>query len=229
MSNFRATTTTKIKNNLIFFGLILIIPFCTDNHNKHSIQIKKQTPPPPDSTIITDCNYTFEEAISGTKAPKHILDQLELITVKYYSMDEKIHQGQILTNKQISDDIMKIFDFMLEKKFPVYQAIPIVHYGWNDEKSMEANNTYSFCYRNISYSKHARGMAIDINPVQNPLIWKDGYKHRKNVPAGAIYNPETPGTFTPGHPVVEKFTSLGFKWGYHFRKNFDKHHFEKIR
>ncbi len=179
-----------------------------------------------DTTII-DCNYTFEEAIAGTRAPEHIIQQLELITVKYYSMDGKIHQGQILTNKQISKEIAEIFDFMLEVKFPVFQAVPIVRFNWKDKLSMEANNTYSFCYRNVSYSKHAQGMAIDINPMQNPLIWKHGYLHRKNVPEGAVYNPETPGTLTPEHPVVEKFKSFGFTWGYHFRRNFDKHHFEK--
>ncbi len=213
---------------LRIFNFILLGFFftCCKNNKKEFTSSESELHTVFDS-IITDCNYTFEEAISGTKAPKHILNQLELITVKYYSMDEKIHQGQILTNKKISKDIAEIFDFMLEVKFPVYQAIPIVRYNWNDEESMEENNSYSFCYRNISYSKHAQGMAIDINPKQNPLIWKEGYKHKKNAPDGAVYNPEIPGTFTQENPVVLKFKSLGFKWGHEFKRSWDSHHFEK--
>ncbi len=222
------TSFRKLKTYIILFLLFSVVISCSKqnqiteviNNEKHNI---------PDSAIITDCNYTFEEAIQGTKAPKHIIEQLELITVMYYSMDGKIHQGQILTNKKIAEDIKTVFEFILEVKFPVFQVVPVVRYHWNDKRSMEANNTYSFCYRNVSYSKHATGMAIDINPMQNPLIWKDGYRHRKNAPRGAMYNPEVPGTFTPEHPVVEKFKMKGFIWGYHFKRNWDKHHFEKIR
>lgn len=142
-------------------------------------------------------------------------------------MDGKIHQGQILTNKQIAEDLKDIFNFILKEKFPVAQVIPIVKYNWNDKLSMKANNTYSFCYRNASYSKHAKGMAIDINPYLNPVRWKKEYSYRKDVPEGANYNPEVPGTFTPEHPVVLKFKSLEFKWGRNFKRNYDDHHFEK--
>ncbi|MDO9154062.1 MAG: hypothetical protein Q7U47_10225 [Paludibacter sp.] len=49
-------------------------------------------------TVIIDCNYTFEQATAGIKIPEHIIKNLRLITVKYYSMDGKIHQGQMITN-----------------------------------------------------------------------------------------------------------------------------------
>jgi hypothetical protein len=216
----------KLNKFIFLFAFLFSVTSCT-KQNINSKIIDAETDNFSDSTIITDCNYTFEEAISGTKAPKHIINQLELITVKYYSMDGKIHQGQVLVNKKIAKDIIEIFNLMLEVKFPVYQVIPIVRYEWNDEKSMDANNTYCFCYRNISFSKHALGLAIDINPRQNPLIWKEGYKHKKNVPKGVVYNPEISGTFTQDNPVVLKFKSMGYKWGHEFRRNSDTHHFEK--
>lgn len=177
--------------------------------------------------IIVDSNYSFAEAIEGTKAPRSVTEQLELIDVEYYSMDGKIHRGQILTNKKLVADIKTAFEFILKEKFPVAQVIPAVKYNWNDELSMQANNTYSFCYRNVSYSKHAHGMAIDINPLLNPLRWKKEYSYRKDQPANATYNPEIPGTFSPNHPVVLKFKELGFRWGRNFKRNYDDHHFEK--
>jgi hypothetical protein len=50
-------------------------------------------------------------------------------------------------------------------------------YGAGDERSMAANNTSAFNCRGVlgstSWSEHAYGRAIDINPVQNPEI-RDG-------------------------------------------------------
>ena len=117
--------------------------------------------------------------------------------------------------------------FILQEKFPIEKVIPIVKYDWNDTLSMEDNNSYSFCYRDISYSKHAKGMAIDLNPRLNPVRWHKEYSYRKDMPENGTYNPEIPGTFTPEHPVVLKFKALGFKWGRHFKRNMDDHHFQK--
>lgn len=174
---------------------------------------------------IIDANYTFEEAIAGTKAPQRIIDQLELFDVIYLSTDGKIHKGQILSNKKIATDIREMFDFMLKEGFVVEKAIPIVYYDWSDSLSMDDNNTYSFCYRNASYSKHAQGMAIDINPRFNPLRWKK--VNRSNQPEGAVLDTTVNGTFFPKHAVVEEFKRKGYKWGHVFSKYYDDHHFEK--
>jgi len=90
---------------------------------------------------------------------------------------------------------------------------------------MADNNSYSFCYRNISYSRHATGMAIDINPRFNPLRRKSG--DRPNIPADAVQDTTVNGTLYPGHPVVKEFLKKGFRWGHTFSKYYDDHHFEK--
>ena len=176
-------------------------------------------------TIIIDANYTFLEAIEGSKAPQSIIDQLELIDINYISTDNKLHQGQILTNKQLASDIQEIFESMLIQGFVIERAIPIVAYNWSDSLSMANNNTYSFCYRNVSYSLHAKGMAIDINPRFNPLRWKS--KNLPNQPIGAILDTTVNGTLHPNHPVVKEFKKRGFRWGHTFTKYWDDHHFEK--
>ena len=219
-----------MKINKILISCLIISAICfsckkseKNNSSENQIVCNKGV-----DSVIVDCNYTFEQAIYGSKAPKSIINQLELINVQYYSMDGKIHQGQILVNKAIKNDIKIIFEYILKQKFPIAQAIPIVKYNWNDNKSMEANNTYSFCYRNVSYSKHAQGMAIDINPFLNPNRWKKEYSFRKNKPIEAVYNPQTPGTFSAECKIVAKFKELDFFWGHNFKRNFDDHHFEKL-
>ncbi len=178
-----------------------------------------------EDTIVIDSKLTFEEAVAGTKAPKSVVDELVLFDVLYTSTDGKLHQGQILTNRKIENDIRRIFEFMLENNFVIEKAIPIVHYNWNDSLSMDDNNTYSFCYRNVSYSKHARGMAIDINPRFNPLRWKK--VSRPNQPEGAVLDTTVNGTLHPDHAIVKEFRRLGFRWGHTFSKYYDDHHFEK--
>ncbi|MEI8086373.1 MAG: M15 family metallopeptidase [Paludibacter sp.] len=211
-------------STFIAFLSLFILQSCVpdkkeDKHIKATVKFK--------SAIIVDSHYTFNEAIAGINVPKEILNQLQLINVRYYSLDGKIHQGQILTNKMIAQDLIQLFEFILYNHFPIAHAIPIVKYHQNDDLSMQANNTYSFCYRNTSYSKHATGMAIDINPFFNPVRWKAGYENRIDKPIGAVNNPKIAGTFYVLHPVVLKFKEFGFRWGHNFTRNFDDHHFEK--
>lgn len=220
----------------LFFLIFLIILSCNNNRKDSAtpadihadstaedLQSIIQEPVLPDTII--DARYTFDEAVEYSEAPEEIISQLELVDVYYISTDGKIHKGQVVTNRQIANDIKEIFSFMLDEGFVIEKAIPIVKYGWNDSLSMADNNSYSFCYRNISYSKHATGMAIDINPRFNPLRWKN--IDRPNTPAGAVLDTTVNGTLYPGHIVVNEFRRLGFRWGHTFTKYYDDHHFEK--
>lgn len=222
-----------MKNQLLFVLIIINLAFLSCN-NKDKKDIENNSSSELDNdgnnqvdSIILDCDYTFSEAIAGIEIPQNIVNQLVLLDVRYYSMDGKIHGGQLVTNKLIADELTEVFDFILQEKIPIDKVIPVVKYGWNDKLSMEDNNSYSFCYRDIAFSKHAKGLAIDLNPRQNPLRWRKEYSYRKDVPENGTYNPEVLGTFTPEHPLVLKFKSLGFKWGRHFKRNMDDHHFQK--
>jgi hypothetical protein len=223
----------KSQHNIVFFFIGFAVLLCsvqsckkngTEQTRTGSLLTQAGTVEPLDSVIV-DSRLTFQEATAGTKAPKSILDELILMDVLYKSTDQRLHQGQILTNKKIENDIRDMFVFMLENDFVIEKAIPIVHYRWSDSLSMEDNNTYSFCYRNVSYSKHARGMAIDINPRFNPLRWKNA--NGSSQPENAVLDTTVNGTLYPGHVVAEEFGRLGFRWGHSFSKYYDDHHFEK--
>ena len=116
---------------------------------------------------------------------------------------------------------------MEQWRFPIAGVVPIVRYGWSDEASMAADNSSAFNYRTIAgtdrLSRHALGRAVDINPRENPAVYPDG----RIAPAGAVYRPGSPGTFTDDHPVVCAFREKGWHWGGHFDHMRDYHHFEK--
>lgn len=180
------------------------------------------------SDLIFDSKMTFEEAIKGTKAPKELIDSLELLDVQYYSFDKKLHYGQVVVHKSVKNDLKIIFELILKTKFKVNKVIPIVKYNWDDDASMDDNNTSAFCFRFIAgttrYSNHAYGKAIDINPFNNPVIYSDG----KISPKGAKYQTKHEGTFSDENIIVQKFKELGWRWGGNFQSFKDNHHFDKL-
>ncbi len=177
--------------------------------------------------IILDSRMGFEEAVAGTLAPPEVLKNLRLRDVRYYSFDGRQHQGQLVIHDQLMDEIGQIFAVMREIRFPVERVVPIVHYDWSDLASMADNNTSAFNHRVVAgtdrLSRHAYGLAIDINPRQNPVVYENG----SALPAGAVYDPQARGALHPDGAVLKEFLSLGWKWGGDFSSPKDYHHLEK--
>ncbi len=177
--------------------------------------------------IIIDSALSFAEAIAGTTAPEQIIDSLSFIDVFYYSFDGKRHQGQIVVNSELEDDVFAIFMLIEKIKFPLGRVIPIAEFQWDDHQSMAANNSSGFNFRVIEgttkLSLHSLGRAVDINPLQNPVIYPQGII----APEGAVYKPGQAGTMSGDHPVVQAFLERGWHWGGNFAQPKDYHHFEK--
>jgi peptidoglycan L-alanyl-D-glutamate endopeptidase CwlK len=185
---------------------------------------------------IIDSQISEKEAFDGLdpKCPEEIRRRQKLITVNYYSMDNKVHQGQLVLDEELVHDVEQVFALALKEKFPIYSVIPISDQRfrkenrWDDELSMEANNTSSFNYREITgggrMSNHAYGRAVDINTLLNPYI-----KGNLILPHGAHYDPKIEGTFTAESPIVREFLRLGWTWGGNWASPSptDYQHFEK--
>ena len=203
------TTFTNAQQNQMLTGYSL--------YSEQSAPVQK---------IIIDADYTIEEALRGGNIPSSVKNTLELVTVNYYGFDGKLHQGQIIVNKEIANDIVEIFKVIEETKFPVEKVVPIVEYNWSDEKSMNDNNTSSFNYRFISGSRilsmHANGLAIDINPKQNPYV-----KNETSIPAGSEYKLKNMGTIEPDSKIVKAFKEKGWTWGGDWKSLKDYQHFQK--
>jgi hypothetical protein len=203
------TTSTNAQQNQMLTGYSL--------YSEQSAPVQK---------IIIDADYTIEKALRGGNIPSSVKNSLELVTVNYYGFDGKLHQGQIIVNKEIANDIVEIFKVIEETKFPVEKVVPIVEYNWSDEKSMNDNNTSSFNYRFISGSRilsmHANGLAIDINPEQNPYV-----KNETSIPAGSEYKLKNMGTIEPDSKIVKAFKEKGWTWGGDWKSLKDYQHFQK--
>jgi len=180
-----------------------------------------------DEGVIVDSAMDFEQAVAGTAATPEVLDRLRLIDVRYCGFDRRRHQGQLVIHSELAEELQELFQLMEQMRFPVARVVPIVCFGWSDEASMAADNSSAFNYRLIAgtdrLSRHALGRAVDINPRENPAIYPDN----RISPAGAVRQPEKPGTLTREHPVVRAFQEKGWRWGGEFTNLLDYHHFEK--
>lgn len=176
--------------------------------------------------LIIDSEFTLEEALYGQKIPASVKTNLTLINVFYYGFDEKLHHGQLVLHKAVAEDVKEIFEIIRQIHFPIEKVVPICEYKWSDEKSMKDNNTSSFNYRFISgskiLSKHASGLAIDINPKQNPYI-----KNGTATPDGSVYDTDSKGTITTDSRIVEEFKKRGWTWGGDWKSLKDYQHFQK--
>jgi hypothetical protein len=178
--------------------------------------------------ILIDSEYSLTEIFVQKIIPEHIKKELRLISVEYFSFDEKLHRGQILIHKDLVKDIIEIFEIIKVQRFPIAKVIPINKYDWSDDLSTYDNNTSAFNYRYVKGTKklsvHSYGRAIDINPVQNPHVI-----NRETSPNKKKYNSAISGTITSSSFLVKKFINRGWKWGGHWKSSKDYQHFEKLK
>lgn len=221
-----------MKSAFSFFLILSVVILGLSTGNLTYAESKRFVTP---EVPIIDSKMTEKEAFDGLnpRCPEEIRKSQKIVTVRYYSSGNSIHQGQLLVDGELEKDIMAVFELALQQHFPIHSVIPISDKRfrkdgrWDDDLSMEANNTSAFNYRSITgsssrLSKHAYGRAIDINPFQNPYIKGDTI-----LPEGAEYDPNVDGTLTPGHPVVHAFLRLGWEWGGNWTSCKDYQHFEK--
>ncbi len=173
-----------------------------------------------------------KEKMIGFSMPEDIpinFDELSYLTLSYYDFDGNTHVGEMIVNKEVASEVVDIFKEIYEKKYPIDKIKLIDEYNAVDELSMNDNNSSSFCYRTIKntniVSNHGKGLAVDINPIQNPHVVGDNispengsnFKDRTNIKQGMIIE---------GDDLYNAFIKRGWTWGGHW-KNPDYQHFEK--
>lgn len=145
------------------------------------------------------------------------LSDLRLIKLTHWGFDGQPRPGELVVHRESADRVLGAFAALFEARFPVEQVRLIDEFGGDDDRSMAANNTSGFNCRRVagsrSWSQHAYGRAIDVNPVQNPYV-RSGNDVRP--PEGRPYvrrDPGVQGLITANGPVVAAFTRIGWAWG----------------
>ena len=167
-------------------------------------------------------DYLYKEGV-----PKEISSEMTLAQVEYIDYNGNYGEGIIVVNKKVAKEVVEIFQEIKKLGFQIEKIIPISEYNWDDDKSMEDNNTSGYNYRFVANTKklsnHSFGMAIDINPRYNPMIVKD-----RISPLNGSYSDQNKGTITSESEIVKIFKKRGWKWGGDYKTLKDYQHFEKV-
>jgi hypothetical protein len=182
---------------------------------------------------IKDSIFTRITGISYPEDCTIPLEDLRYVRVLHYGFDGEIYTGELIVNEAIARDIIEIFLELYDVKYPIEQMVLVDEFMGDDNSSMVANNTSSFNYRTVSggtsLSKHAYGLAIDMNPFYNPYI---KYNKKESVILPVESAPyadrslDNPYYIREGDVCYEAFVKHGFTWG-GFWKNPDYQHFQK--
>lgn len=205
----------------------LIVLFCLAIVGLEAQEFSSQ--PVPDSVFRRMQGRSWPEGCSVRRA------DLRYLRLSHFDAEKKEHVGEMVCNKAIANDLLDIFRELYRQKYPIQRIRLIDDYEADDERSMRDNNSSCFCYRKVSgttkLSKHATGMAVDINTLYNPYV-RTGKDGRRIVePAtGTKYvdrSKSFPYKIVKGDLLYRLFLKHGFKWGGSWRTVKDWQHFEK--
>ena len=155
---------------------------------------------------------------------------LRYLKLLYYDFNGRVRKGEMVCNKAIADDLIYIFKQLYKARYQIESIRLIDDFDGDDAKSMAANNTSCFNYRNktsgSSLSAHAMGMAVDVNPLQNPYV-KGGIVEPESAAEFADRSLDFPHKITEEDLCCKLFRERGFQWGGSWNSVKDYQHFEK--
>jgi hypothetical protein len=166
-------------------------------------------------------------------------DRLRSVNFNYVDFDGQARSdGEIVVMDAAAPHVLHLFTELFYLGFPIAHARPLTVYRGDDLASMNHNNTSAFNDRPVTgkttLSLHAYGLAIDINPIQNPFIVRNGSLIVVLPPAGAGFTDRTLRSTPQGrgmaeHVVVD-FCRAGFPiWGGSWSNPIDYQHFQVTR
>jgi D-alanyl-D-alanine carboxypeptidase len=155
--------------------------------------------------------------------------ELRLLRMDYWGLDGRVHQGELIVHRDHARRILGVFGKLFRARYPIQRMRLVDAYRADDDRSTAANNTSGFNCRRVSgsssWSEHAFGRAIDLNPLRNPYVTRGG---RVSPPAGRPYANRArraAGMIHGGDTVVRAFAAAGWRWGGNWSGSRDYQHF----
>ncbi len=153
-----------------------------------------------------------------------LLSQLRLLTVRYLGFDGRAHTGELVVNDAQAGRLQQVFAHLYAIRFPIRHMAFSDTYGPSSGRPRDGDVTASFeCRQAVaspcngmastgtgSWSEHAYGEAVDLNPVENPYVGcgmtRDrtalSYLDRSRIRRGMVTS-----------QVLEIFHQIGWGWG----------------
>jgi hypothetical protein len=156
------------------------------------------------------------------------LADLRYLTVSFRGFDGRAHTGELVVNRRVAADVVAVFARLYAARFPIEEMRLVTGADLKAHPTGDGNNTAAFVCRaargQTRWSAHAYGLAVDLDPFQNPYRRADlvlpelasAYLDRAD---------RRPGMIRPGDAATTAFAAVGWTWGGSWRSPRDLMHF----
>jgi hypothetical protein len=176
-------------------------------------------PPPPDGSFYWTIDPIPPDVLkrsSWTTECPVTVDDLAYLTMSHFGFDGKFHTGEMIVNAAVVEDVVAVFEQLHAARFPIEQMRVITAEEIDAHPTGDWNDTTSFVCRpavgSNSWSQHAFGTGIDINPFHNP--YQKGHLVLPELATAYLdRDNERPGMIFDSDVATKAFAEIGWGWG----------------
>jgi hypothetical protein len=189
-------------------------------------------PPPPDGAPFASTVEPLSDEVvarsTWTDACPVSREDLAYLTLSFWGFDERPHTGELVVHADWAAEVVDIFRQLFDDRYPIEEMRIVSAAELEGIPTGDGNVTSGFVCRptrgSSSWSQHAFGLAVDVNPFQNPY-----HRDDRILPelAGAYLDRghERPGMLHEGSTAVRAFDAIGWGWGGRWQRLTDPMHF----
>ncbi len=189
-------------------------------------------PPPPADAPYRLTIQPLDEATAArsTWTPECPVTREELayLTVSFWGFDDRPHTGELIVHASWAEEVGDIFAQLFAARYPIEEMRIVSAAEMEGVPTGDGNVTSGFVCRPVrggaTWSAHAHGLAIDVNPFINPYE-RDGRILPELAGAYLDRGHRRPGMIEEGSVVVSAFDAIGWGWGGRWRSLTDHMHF----
>jgi hypothetical protein len=150
------------------------------------------------------------------------LSDLRVLTVSHWGFDGRAHTGRLIVNRAAAEPLSRVFGQLYRLHFPIRHLRLVDVYGPVAGRPTDGDLSGSFeCRQAVpspcvggtgtgTWSMHASGLAVDLNPVENPYV---GCGQSRDPAARPYRNRARHRRGMVTARVVAAFRSIGWGWG----------------
>ncbi|MCU1691438.1 MAG: hypothetical protein JWM64_529 [Frankiales bacterium] len=212
------------------FGRVLDTPAVL---RRRSLPTRDLLPPPPGGhwagrVLPVDAAVRARMGSTWSPACPVGLADLRLLRVAFRGFDGRAHTGEIVVAAKVADDVLGVFHRLWSAGFPIEELRLPTTAEMEAAPTGDGNLTAGYVCRAARgqkrFSSHAYGLAVDLDPFQNPQVKRDlvlpelasAYRDRRDV---------RPGMHLDDGPAVRAFAAVGWTWGGTWTSSKDWMHF----
>jgi hypothetical protein len=190
-------------------------------------------PPPADGRFRATTGpvtSTIRQRMGKTWSPRCPvgLEDLRYLRVSFRGFDGLAHTGELVVAASEASDVVSVFDALFAADFPIEEMRLPSTADVDARPTGDGNNTAALVCRattgGTSWSAHAYGLAIDLNPFNNP--YQKGDVVLPELASSYLDRSwKRPGMIQPGSLVVREFARIGWSWGGSWSSLKDYQHF----